>query len=339
MFHPCADFNVTFTELKDAEHSAGVIPDVEARLDAFMSDNNVLGCALGIVKNGEIHYLTAKGTSRLPLFDNDVPNDDPLPFTIGTPSSIGSISKTLTALGILKLVERGYIDLDRAALHYVPNLLGAAIWLWDPAVTVRQLLSHTSGLARSPVWNYPYLEVQLEEVFGDTFGDHPGIHPYPTYFGYLETPAVGFDGQSTARYSNVGYCILGAIIDYITRTKPGFSEKEIGYENFIWWNIGLRGCACTLTDSMWSMCLRTWWRRFDILNLAWDYNFDAAGNATVGVADTHSPGWEGPAGGWAMTIGDLTRLMIMIAHNEIISSDLKEEMMEPLGIDYSLSFL
>ena len=63
----------------------------------------IAGCAVAITRNNQIAYLqsyviAAQATDR--------------PFTIATPSPIGSISKTLTTLGLPALVEQGKLDLD-----------------------------------------------------------------------------------------------------------------------------------------------------------------------------------------------------------------------------------
>src|SRR6185369_12561252 len=99
----------------------------------------------------------------------------------------------------------------------------------------RGLLSHTSGLAYSPVWSYPSTEAQLKAAF-PTGGAHPGAQPRYAYWGYESTPVVGFAEGSTARYSNAGYALLGAVIDTVTQSLP---EKERGYERFIWHNVGM----------------------------------------------------------------------------------------------------
>jgi CubicO group peptidase (beta-lactamase class C family) len=73
------------------------------------------------------------------------------PVTTATLFSIGSISKSFTALGVARLVDQHQVDLDAPVIRYVPDLR-----LSDPqatqAVTLRQLLSHTSGLPADEQW-------------------------------------------------------------------------------------------------------------------------------------------------------------------------------------------
>jgi CubicO group peptidase (beta-lactamase class C family) len=320
MCNPCSDFNINLTYLKDQKY-VGTLPEVDSRVTSFLQDNNILGGALGIVKNNEISYLKAYGNATLGNPEAGTEQNG-APFTIGTPSSVGSISKTLTALGILRLYERGYLDLEDSVSQYVPFI--PASWQAFSPMTIRELLSHRSGLRRDPVWGFPSTEEQLRDVFPDA-GEHPGIEPRFAYWGYRSTPNDGFAPGSTARYSNTGYALLGAVIDFITQ-RDEFDARERGYENFVWWNVGMKNGNIS-GSTMNSMCLNAYWRQSQILNIALDYP------ASSSFRSQQYTGWEGPAGGWTMTIGDLARLMIMINTNQIIKADTKIEMMTNYGND------
>jgi CubicO group peptidase (beta-lactamase class C family) len=65
-----------------------------------------------------------------------------------TPFVIGSLSKGLTALAVLRLVDAGRIALDEPAVRYVPTFRTADAQA-SAAITVRQLLNQTSGLPAS----------------------------------------------------------------------------------------------------------------------------------------------------------------------------------------------
>lgn len=320
MCKPCSDFNVKLTYLKDQKY-VGTLPEVDSKVSSFLQDNNILGGALGIVKNNEISYLKAYENATLGNPEAGTEQNG-APFTIGTPSSVGSISKTLTALGILRLYERGYLDLEDSVSQYVPFI--PASWQAFSPMTIRELLSHRSGLRRDPVWGFPSTEEQLRDVFPDA-GEHPGIEPRLAYWGYRSTPNDGFAPGSTARYSNTGYALLGAVIDFITQ-RDEFDDIERGYENFIWWNVGMKSGNIS-GSTMNSMCLNAYWRQSQILNIALDYP------ASSSFRVQQYTGWESPAGGWTMTIGDLARLMIMINTNQIIKADTKIEMMTNYGND------
>jgi CubicO group peptidase (beta-lactamase class C family) len=114
----------------------------DALMLRLMSTYKVSGAALALIKDGGI--LLEKGYGF-----RDLETDAPV--TTATLFNIGSISKSFTALGIAQLVDQHQVDLDTPVIRYVPDLR-----LSDPramqAVTLRQLLSHTSGLPPDEQW-------------------------------------------------------------------------------------------------------------------------------------------------------------------------------------------
>jgi CubicO group peptidase (beta-lactamase class C family) len=94
--------------------------------------------ALAIIKDGVLAHMAGFGVTGV--------EDYALPVTPDTLFCIGSTSKTLTGTMIMRLVERGLLDLDTPVRHYLP-----ALTLHEPgataAITLRHLLSHTSGLS------------------------------------------------------------------------------------------------------------------------------------------------------------------------------------------------
>ena len=312
----CPDFNIIYTTEVDEPYSFSCSP-IENIVQNFLDEpnNSTNGVAVGIVRNNEIYYLKGFGLANV---------EENIPFTYATPSGVGSISKSLTALGILELVERGIIDLDEPARNYLPQNAFA------PQVSIRQLLSHSSGMPRWPNWN-PNLntEAELQQI---TSLEHPAFLPRIAFYGYRETPLSQLD-PGEGIYSNAGYSLLGAIIDYVTTQTVPLSPSYEGiaeYERYIWNEIGR-------PMQMYSMCLYTYWRTEDILNLAQGYNSNSEPlNPTINP-DGGPGGWRGPAGGWAMTIGDLCRLMIGIHSNTVISQDLSNQMLDTeIDIDINL---
>src|SRR6187200_704524 len=97
---------------------------------------NVPGAALALIKHGDIVLEQGYGFRDLAAH---------APVTTATLFNIGSISKSFTALSLAQLVDQHQVDLDAPVIRYIPDLR-----LSDPeatkAVTLRQLLAHTSGL-------------------------------------------------------------------------------------------------------------------------------------------------------------------------------------------------
>lgn len=112
---------------------------IRAMIAREMRANDLPGFALALVRPGTDPWFHAAGTA------------DPAtsaPASAATVWRAGSISKLLTALAVMRLVEAGRLDLDRPVEAYLPEFR-----IENPfgePVTLRRLLSHTSGLVREP---------------------------------------------------------------------------------------------------------------------------------------------------------------------------------------------
>src|SRR3712207_2371790 len=113
-------------------------PDV-AQIDAFVraqvARHGIPGLALAVVDGDQIIHLGGYGTA----------DQTGRAVTPHTPFVLASVSKPITALAVMQLVEAGKVELDAPVQHYLP-----AFRLADPAasaqITVRHLFQHTSGM-------------------------------------------------------------------------------------------------------------------------------------------------------------------------------------------------
>jgi CubicO group peptidase (beta-lactamase class C family) len=117
----------------------GAIPSAQAideYFTAFAAANRIPGLSVAVVADGRILFSRGYGSDGLGG-----------PMTSESRLCVGSVSKTFTSLAVLQLAESGAIDLDAPFKRYVPAFAvdgpGAEL------ITVRQLLSHTSGLAET----------------------------------------------------------------------------------------------------------------------------------------------------------------------------------------------
>lgn len=121
--------------------------------------------------------------------------------TLDTQFSLASANKSMTAIAVMRLVESGRITIDATVDTYLGNRWLAA----DVAhrITVRQLLAHTSGL-------------------GDYLGDAAALPcraPLRTladYRPFMADARIEGEPGTRSRYSNLGYLVLGAIIEEVT---------------------------------------------------------------------------------------------------------------------------
>lgn len=330
----CPDINVNVTGALDAQH-VGNDPAIDAIMNDFVAASpDVPGCALGVMKNNAIFYL--KGYGDADLGDLAVGGDE-IPWDVDTPSVVGSISKTLTALAILRLQEMQLLSIDDPVSDH---LAMPAAW---QGITITQLLAHTAGLSGFPTF-FDTIDTE-EELSEFLFPNLPapilnlGIFPSLVYGSYLDTPRPGFAPGDTAAYSNTGYMVLGALIESVL--SDNFEQVGVlSYERFVWREVGFFDQSLQSTDQLYSICLNEYWRQDDIPNLARGYSINNGGTLDGpitffnsefdrdGVQMSFGPaGWEGPAGGWTMTIGDLVRLMLAMENDLIVSSESRDQML------------
>lgn len=180
-----------------AQHppSTITIPDsVDTWLQREMQERRIPGLALAIVHRGEVLRERGYGLASV---ENDVP------ATPATRFALASLTKQFTATGIMMLIEDGRVELDAPISNYLTD--APAYWA---GVTVRHLLTHTSGLppmgrefsgatGRGGIYNR--IRVSTAEAYAAALADT--LHSAP--------------GDRYA-YSDVGYFLLGMITERVS---------------------------------------------------------------------------------------------------------------------------
>ncbi|MBS1805103.1 MAG: beta-lactamase family protein [Acidobacteria bacterium] len=132
------------------------------------------------------------------------------PIDAATAYNWASITKTLTAIAILQLRDRGKLSLDDPAVRYVPELRE----VHDPygstdAITIRHLLTHSAGF-RNPTWPW--------DCDDSTNCDWQPFEPtrWTQVAAMLPYTHIAFAPGSRWSYSNLGYVFLGQIIERLS---------------------------------------------------------------------------------------------------------------------------
>jgi len=177
-----------------AQADSTLAPEIRAKIDAaaqqVLFSTGVPSASVAIVQDGRIVYLRAYGDARL---------DPRVPAKSGMRYSIGSISKQFTATAILMLAEQGKLSLDDPVARFVPDLTRAK------EVTIRQVLSHTSGY--QDYWPQDYVPpFMLQAVGANKILDLWARKP------------LDFDPGTQWQYSNTGYVIAGLIVERASGT-------------------------------------------------------------------------------------------------------------------------
>ncbi len=178
--------------LSSSSAQSDLSPELRAAIDEIahkvLAATGVPSASLAVVKEGKIAYLQAYGEARL---------DPHTPATPAMRYSIGSISKQFTAAAILMLAEEGKLSLDDPVSKYVSGLTRGN------EVTIRELLSHTSGY--QDYWPQDYvMPMMLKPVTPNEILERWGRIP------------LDFDPGTKWQYSNTNYVIAGVIVEKVS---------------------------------------------------------------------------------------------------------------------------
>ena len=141
---------------------ATAFPDIDSTFTEFVRTAHVPGAAWGIVIDGTLAHSGAAGV-------RDVASQAPV--DADTVFRIASMTKSFTAVAILKLRDQGRLSLDDPAERYVPELRGLPYPTSDaPRITIRHLLSHSAGFPEDNPWGDQQLadtDAQLTEMLAE----------------------------------------------------------------------------------------------------------------------------------------------------------------------------
>lgn len=173
--------------------------EIDSILNKSMSDSNLPGMAVGIIKNGESIYSDVKG--------KDGYGEE---LTETSPMFIGSVSKSFTALAVMQLVEEGLVLLDTPIIEYISYFRVANPKLSE-SITVRQLLVQQTGLSRKQqVTSSDYNATLKERV--QALSDMEATAENGKEFNYL----------------NDHYTILGLLIEEVTgKSYANYMEENV----------------------------------------------------------------------------------------------------------------
>ena len=181
--------------MSNHEYPATVFAEIDAACTAFAAQEQIPGLALGIVQGGRLVHVTTLG-----LADKEGGRR----VQAGTAFRIASMTKNMTALAILALRDRKWLQLDVPLAHYVPQFAAVKPATRDSApVTVRHLLTHTAGFVTDDPWGDRVLGMSPAELDQVMATGHLFARP----------PGLAFE------YSNLGYALLGRLLTNVS-TEP-----------------------------------------------------------------------------------------------------------------------
>ncbi len=169
---------------------------VDSLVNPLINNSKIAGMAVGIMRNDSVLLLKSYGYADLEF-------NVLLPVTASF--EIGSMTKQFTAVAIMQLVEKGLLKLDDNLNKYL------TLNFKNENVTIRQLLSHTSGIS--------------EPRLGDIIYH---IYPRDTLLRLIEKGKFDFKPGAAMMYNNTGYIMLGLIIEKVAgQTYEEYLNKNI----------------------------------------------------------------------------------------------------------------
>ncbi|MEM9362992.1 MAG: serine hydrolase [Bacteroidota bacterium] len=214
--------NKTYTEFLET---------IDAKIPEWMENISVPGVAFALIEDGAVVFKKGYGYANVANLTSITPE---------TGFNIGSISKTLTAWGVLKLVEQGKVRLDDPVENYLTRWHLPPSEFSNDEVTIRRLLSNTAGLS---------------------------VHGFPGYTKKADLPTLEqvLLGKSNTnervqiilkpgkedKYSGGGTTVIQLMIEEVTGLKfEDYMKKEILDP------LGMEGTTFTIDDAVLSSSSR-----------------------------------------------------------------------------------
>ncbi len=173
------------------------------KIARILKETGASGVAVAVAKDGKIIWEQGFGFTG---------HDGKTPVTPDTMFSLASITKALTATGLMVLVDRKIIDLDKPANDYLGEGKLTACLEGSPVATIKNLIYHTAGLP-----------MHYHLFYADKPQRAPAMDESIMKFGILTSPP----GESY-NYSNFGYGILGHIIARASgKTYAAFMKESV----------------------------------------------------------------------------------------------------------------
>jgi CubicO group peptidase (beta-lactamase class C family) len=172
----------------DAQFPADVRQKIDDLARAVLAQTGVPSASVAVVKDGRIAYVQAYGSAQL---------EPPAPARPDMRYAIGSISKQFTASAILLLQEEGKLSLDDKVAKFIPDLTRAN------EVSIRQLLSHTSGYQDYYPQDYTP-PLMMKPTTAEQIMDRWARKP------------LDFDPGTRWQYSNTNFVIAGVIVEKVS---------------------------------------------------------------------------------------------------------------------------
>ncbi|MDP4114687.1 MAG: serine hydrolase domain-containing protein [Bacteroidota bacterium] len=254
--------------------------EFENYFNTYFNSRKIPSASVGVAQHGKIEWLETKGYSDI---------ENKIPATNNSTYRIASVSKTITAVAVMQLVEKGKLRLEDNAKKYLPEFSHCK---YD--FTIRQLLNHTSGIRG-------YKEGE--------FDSNVHFKSFSELLRYLAKDTLQYKPGTKYLYSTLAYNLLGAIIERVTEESFAVYVKENIFKP--------SGMEHTLPDLS-SEFIRTRAK-----------GYDRKGSTGFIDAPLVDLSIKIPGGGFLSTSADLLKFGIALLNGKLIKRSTLEIMLKP----------
>jgi CubicO group peptidase (beta-lactamase class C family) len=267
---------------------------IDSFLLDFMKKNEIIGSSLAITKNGKLVYSKGFGYAN---------NETKDTVTTRNLFRIASVSKLITAVAIMKLVEDQKLEINDHVFG-PKGILNDSMYLnykdkRIEQITIHELLNHTAG------WNGKKSDPVFNTLYVARVMNVEPPASIPVIIEYALNENLDFSPGRTYSYSNLGYCVLGEIIKKISGME---------YEDYVQFAIlhPLGIYDIHIGKSFYSEKYSNEVRYYDLSGDTRVWAFNGSDSLVPAEYGGNCIELIGAAGGWVASSTELARLMVAI---------------------------
>jgi CubicO group peptidase (beta-lactamase class C family) len=181
-----------FADPERAARVRALAPEIAAIYRDYAESEHIPGIAYGVVVDGQLVIADGHGVAD---------RESGSAVTPRTVFRIASMTKSFTALAVLKLRNEGRLDLDQPVSRHLPEFRKIRPLTTDaPALTIRHLLTHGAGFPEDNPWGDRLLDAPDKDLVALI---RDGVR-------FSTTPGTAYE------YSNLGFAVLGRIVNRVS---------------------------------------------------------------------------------------------------------------------------
>jgi CubicO group peptidase (beta-lactamase class C family) len=300
-----------------------------ANIHAQLS-NKVVGYAFVIAKNGQLAVQGQGGFARIPVVDGGKA------FTVNTDVNVYSVSKTITAIAVLQLMEKLGVEPDDPIADWLPQSWAKGLGFSLNGITFFDLLTHRTGINQT----IQKLDKEDEEFAALSTNTYAGVKAIVEHGIYPEFADVGTIGYGHYSYKNANYAIARVIIwqmaletgDITSNSELAADfDSALGYQQYIREHVlqlaGVDGfCYATGPESQRALA-------YDINKNFFPFQFTRGGS--MGGSFPNGLLTAGPKNWWLSAM-DLAAVAAHLHYGDLLSSE-SQGLMDDLEMGWSKS--